>query len=88
MKQSLPFRGQGVKRHYVQDVIDKMKQYREGTRLAVLTHIQLRNNRNLREQLEMLYEEGFTRVDVGEQFYRIDELLEQKELPSANEVLL
>ncbi|NLC85859.1 MAG: excinuclease ABC subunit UvrA [Bacteroidales bacterium] len=83
-----PVSGTEVKRHYVQDVIDKMLQYRDGTRMAVLAHIQLRNKRNLREQLEILMKEGFTRVDVGEQFYRIDELLEQKNLPPLEEVLL
>lgn len=83
-----PVSGIEVKRHYVHDVVEKMHEYREGTRLAVLSSIQLRNNRNLREQLEILLKEGFTRVDVGEQFYRIDELLAQKNLPPANEVLL
>src|SRR5690554_6821465 len=83
-----PVTGKEVKRHFVNDVIEKMQEYREGTRLAVLSHVQLRNNRNLREQLEILMKEGFTRVDVGEQFYRIDELLEQKNLPPDEEVLL
>lgn len=83
-----PISGEVVKRHYVNDVIEKMKEYREGTRLAVLTNIELRNNRNLREQLEILLKEGFTRVDVGEEFFRIDELLEQTDLPAADEVLL
>ncbi len=83
-----PVTGTEVKRHYVQDVIDKMYQFREGTRMAVLTHIQLRNNRDLREQLEILMKEGFTRLEVGEQFYRIDELLEQKQLPPKEEILL
>ena len=83
-----PVSGEEVKRHYVTDVVDKMRQYREGTRMAVFSHIQLRNGRTLREQLEMLMKEGFTRVDVGEQFYRIDELLEHKGLPPVNEVLL
>jgi excinuclease ABC subunit A len=83
-----PVSGTEVKRHYVQDVIDKMLQYRDGTRMAVLAHIQLRNKRDLREQLEILMKEGFTRVDVGEQFYRIDELLEQKNLPPLEEVFL
>ncbi|MDD2314804.1 MAG: excinuclease ABC subunit UvrA [Proteiniphilum sp.] len=83
-----PVSGKEVKRHYVHDVVEKMKEYREGTRLAVLSSIQLRNNRTLREQLEILLKEGFTRVDVGEQFYRIDELLEQKNLPAAEEVYL
>ncbi len=83
-----PSTGKEVKRHFVNDVIEKMQEYREGTRLAVLSHVQLRNNRNLREQLEILLKEGFTRVDVGEEFYRIDELLEQKELPAEEDTLL
>ena len=83
-----PVTGKEVKRHYVHDVVEKMQEYREGTRLAVLSSIQLRNNRDLREQLTILMKEGFTRVDVGEQFYRIDELLEQKKLPADDEVLL
>lgn len=83
-----PISGTEVKRHYVHDVVEKMQEYREGTRLAVMAHLQLRGNRTPREQLEVLMKEGFTRVDVGEQFYRIDELLEQKELPPEDEILL
>lgn len=83
-----PVSGKEVKRQYVHDVVEKMQEYREGTRMAILSSIQLRNNRNLREQLEILLKEGFTRVDVGEQFYRIDELLAQKSLPAKEEVLL
>ncbi len=83
-----PISGTEVKKHYVKDVIDKMMQYREGTRMAVLSHIQLRNGRSLKEQLEILIKEGFTRIDVGDQFYRIDELLKQKQLPAEDEVLL
>lgn len=83
-----PISGIEVKRHYVADVIRKMQEYREGTRLAVLSSIQLRNGRTLSEQLEILMKEGFSRVDVGEQFYRIDELLQQKKLPPREDVLL
>ena len=83
-----PISGEKVKRHYVHDVVEKMQEYREGTRLAVLARVQLRNGRTASEQLEILMKEGFTRVDVGEQFYRIEELLEQKSLPPANEMLL
>lgn len=83
-----PVSGTEVKRHYVHDVVDKIKEYREGTRMAVLSSIQLRNGRSLREQLEILQKEGFSRVDVMDRFFRIDELLEQKELPSKEEILL
>lgn len=83
-----PVSGVEVKRHYVSDIIEKMKQYREGTRMAVLCHIQLRQNRSTREQLQVLMKEGYNRVDVGDQFYRIDELLEQEKLPKAEDILL
>ncbi len=83
-----PISGEEVKRHYVHNVVEKMQEYREGTRMAVMARVQLRNGRTPREQLEILMKEGFTRVDVGERFYRIEELLEQKTLPPANEMLL
>lgn len=83
-----PTSGVEVKKHNVSDVIAKMLEQREGTRLAVLSPIQLRNNRSLREQLDILMKEGFSRVDVDETFYRIDEFLEQKNLPSPENVLL
>jgi len=81
-----PVSGAVVKKHYVSDVVRKMQEYRDGTRMAVMSGITLRNKRTLREQLEILMKEGFSRVDVGEQFLRIDELLAQKELPSQNEI--
>src|SRR5690554_2668377 len=65
-----------------------MQEFREGTRLAVMARLQIRSESTPPEQLEILMKEGFTRVDVGEQFYRIDELLEQKNLPPDEEVLL
>jgi excinuclease ABC subunit A len=83
-----PVSGVEVKRHFVSDVVDKMLEYRPGTRMAVLSPIQLHNNRTLAEHLEILMKEGFSRIDVGEQFYRIDELLAQKELPSKEDILL
>ena len=83
-----PISGVEVKKHYVSDVVDKMREYDEGTRLAVLTTIELRNKRTLREQLEVLLKEGFTRVSVNDEFFRLDELLQQKKLPSANNIML
>ncbi|MFA6701115.1 MAG: excinuclease ABC subunit UvrA [Dysgonamonadaceae bacterium] len=83
-----PISGTEVKKHHVRDVVEKMKEYRDGTRMTVFTHIHLREDRALREQLEVLMKEGFSRVDVGEQFFRIDELLTQENLPDQNDILL
>src|SRR5690554_7929976 len=83
-----PISGKEVKRHYVHDVVEKMQEYREGTRLAVMARLQIRSERTPREQLEILMKEGFTRVEVREQFYGIDELREEKKLPLAGELLV
>ncbi len=83
-----PISGTIVKKHYVQDVINKMLQYRQGTRLVVLSTIQLRNGRDLRQQLEILLKEGFVRVAVADDFYRIEDLLSEKKLPKHADIRL
>ena len=83
-----PVTGKEIKKHSVGDVVANMKSYPEGTRLAVLTYIQLRSDRNLREQLEVLQKEGYTRVEFEGDFYRIDEFLTRDTLPAKEEVLL
>lgn len=83
-----PISGNEVKKHNVSDVIAKMKEYREGTRMAVFSPIILRNERSFAAQLDILIKEGFSRLDVNGTFHRIDELLEMKELPDIKETLL
>ncbi len=83
-----PISGEEVKKHSVNDVVEKMLEFREGTRMAVFAPVQLRNERSLAEQLDILILEGFSRVDVNGTFYRIDELIEQEQLPDVKDVLL
>ena len=83
-----PVSGEEIKKHSVGDVVASMKKHPEGTRMAVLTYIQLRSERTLREQLEILQKEGYTRVEFGDDFYRIDEFLLREALPEKDEVLL
>ena len=83
-----PVSGQEVKKHRVGDIIAKMEKYRQGTRMAVLAPIELRNNRTLAEQIEVLGKDGFSRVYYNSTFYRTDEFLQFKKMPPAQEVLL
>lgn len=83
-----PVSGNEIKKHSVGDVVAHMQSYPEKMRLAVLTNIELRSDRTLREQLEVLQKEGYTRVEFNDDFYRIDEFLERETLPTDNEVLL
>lgn len=73
-----PISGEEVKKHQVKDIQEKMITYPEGTRLVILTRITLRENRSLRDQLDILSKEGFSRVEFENEFIRIDELLKSK----------
>ncbi len=83
-----PVSGVEIKKHSVGDVVAHMKSYNEGTRMAVLTSIELRSDRTLREQLEVLQKEGYTRVEFEDEFYRIDDFLAREAMPAADDVLL
>ncbi|MDR1121474.1 MAG: excinuclease ABC subunit UvrA [Dysgonamonadaceae bacterium] len=83
-----PVSGAVVKKHQTNDVIQKMLKYPEGTRLEVLAPVQLRQSRDLREQLDILQKEGYSRLKIGEETLRIEEVLRQKKLPATETVLL
>ena len=57
-----PVSGEEVKRHTVEDVINKIKTFSEGTRFVVLAPITKNENRSLSQQLSMLLQQGYTRV--------------------------
>ena len=83
-----PVSGEEVKKHQVSDVINEMLQYPEGTKLAVLTRIKTRYDRTMKEQLEILSKEGFSRVEINGQIYRIDEAISNYENLDWDEVFL
>lgn len=83
-----PVSEQEVKKHQVSDIVDKMQTYPEDTRLVIFTKIILRDDRTLNEQLEILFKEGFSRVEVNGKFERIDEILTSKAVYKADDLLL
>jgi excinuclease ABC subunit A len=83
-----PVSGDIVYKHQVSDVVDEMLRYPEGTRISLLTKIQSSVFRNTREQLEVRIKEGFSRVEINNQIYRIDEVVKEKELINRNDIFL
>lgn len=83
-----PISGKVVKKHHVQDLIDKMLSYPEGTKFVVLSKIILREDRTLREQLDILLNEGFSRVDIRGELARIDDVLASDQDPKVEDTLL
>lgn len=73
-----PVSGQEVKKHQVSDIVNKMLSYPENTRLVILSQLTLREERTLEEQLDVLYKEGFARIEDKGEVLLIKDVLESK----------
>jgi excinuclease ABC subunit A len=76
-----PLSGREVKKDQVGDVVRATEDYPEGTRFLVCIRIQPRVDRKVEELLEVYRKAGYSRVALGEEVLRIEELPEQVELP-------
>ena len=83
-----PVSGQEVKKHQVSDVINKALSYPDGTRFAVYAPVVLPDGRSLKEQLEILQKEGYIRLEIGGNVYRIQEVLDNPKLLKSKNVEL
>lgn len=68
-----PVSGEEVKKHSVEDIVNCMLQYPEGTRYMVLTRILRREGRSLKQQLEIDLKQGFNRIEVNGETVRMEE---------------
>ena len=80
-----PISGNEVKRHTVEDVINKVKEFSEGTRFVVLAPVVKVADRTLSQQLTMLLQQGYTRVFCKGDFQRIEDLVESADIENADE---
>jgi excinuclease ABC subunit A len=79
-----PISGRVVKKDDVKDVVETIKKLNEGDRVYILISLKQHRNRNLKEELNILVQKGFSRVYSKTEVLRIEELLElsDKELKS------
>ena len=77
-----PVSGRLVKRHSVSDVVNRIGQLPEGTKLMLLCPIDLLGQ-SPQERLAALAQSGFTRVEVGGSIVRIDSPAERELLDLA-----
>lgn len=94
-----PVSGQVVKKHDVQDVVDAICKIPEGAKLLLLAPIAVQGNRNIREELEILLQKGFSRIykrtvatapkDTSTQgvLMRIEEILEEPDASLKKQLL-
>jgi excinuclease ABC subunit A len=73
-----PVSGKVVKRNTVTEVVSHIDTYPAGSRIMLLAPLKRSKDKELRRQLEILMQQGFTRIIVKEEVLRIDEYLEKK----------
>ncbi|MCH5311320.1 MAG: excinuclease ABC subunit UvrA [Prevotella sp.] len=83
-----PISGQEVKKHTREDIVRCTKQYGEGVKFVVLAPIRIAEGRTLEQQLNMYVLQGYSRVMVGSDFLRIDDMLAEGKLPKAEDIWL
>ncbi|MGV3706165.1 MAG: excinuclease ABC subunit UvrA [Arcticibacter sp.] len=75
-----PVSGQVVKRDSVTTVINYITSLPEGDSVTILCPLHPHNNRSLKEELAVLLQKGFVRVQKDDKLTRIEELLEDSSL--------
>lgn len=85
-----PISGCEVKRHTVSDVVDHIYSLPEGTKVMILAPLTITNERPLKQQLEILHQEGFVRVCIDGTVLLIEDYLPllDKQLPAKEVSLL
>lgn len=73
-----PVSGNQVKRHTVQDVAEHIHSFPEGTKILILAPIEQQATKTTKEQLSLLLQQGFTRIQYKNEIHKIDEALEMK----------
>lgn len=69
-----PISGQLVKKHTVEDVIEHAQHLPEGTKLAILVRVIVPEGRSLKDHVEVLIKNGFSRAESNGRFIRLEEV--------------
>ncbi len=71
-----PVTGHIVKKHATIDVTHFINKHKEGTKVMIMAPIVLRNERTVSEQLQVLQQQGFSRLDVDNEMKKIADCLD------------
>ncbi|HSV75801.1 MAG TPA: excinuclease ABC subunit UvrA [Bacteroidales bacterium] len=70
-----PVSGNQVVRHSVTGIVEQIMSLPEDTRVMILTPVEIKSGRTLQQHLQVLLQQGFSRVLIQDEVRRIDELL-------------
>ncbi len=81
-----PVSGRLVKRDKISDVTDYALQFETGTTVLIVAPFILPADRELSDQLSLLLQQGFSRLLVGNEISRIDDMLQKEKLPAPSKI--
>ena len=70
-----PISGQEVKKHSTEDIVRCIQQYQKGTKFVVMAPIHVAEGRTMEKQLQTYVQNGYVRIFVNNEFYRIEDYL-------------
>ncbi len=73
-----PVSGKEVKKDDVNDVVEAVAGLNTGDKVLLLVPFKQQKNRNVKEELNILLQKGFSRLYVNKEIARIEDLLEQQ----------
>ncbi len=74
-----PVSGREVKKDDVADVVKAIHEKKDGDKLLLLVPMQLHRNRDIKEELNILLQKGFSRLYKGGEVLKIEDLLEMED---------
>jgi len=69
-----PISGNEVKKDTVTDVVNYVKAQEDGTKLLLLTRLIVKGKREIQDQLDVLLQQGYTRIKINDSVERIEGL--------------
>lgn len=75
-----PVSGREVKKDDVADVVSCIREQKEGDKILILVPFKKHRNRDIREELNILLQKGFSRLYKAGEIIRIEDLLEVKDI--------
>ncbi len=82
-----PVTGKEVKKDDVNDVVEAISNLKHGDKVLLLAGFKQQKNRNLKEELNILLQKGFSRLYSNKEIIRIEDLLETEKLSTINHQL-
>lgn len=84
-----PVSGEEVKHHTVTDVVDFIQGFEEGEKVMISCPLHIASGRNVKQELELLLQKGFTRILIDGDAYFVEDMVHAPSLPKGNlEILI